>query len=269
MSLTGTLKWRLLRITALTTRPLLSRGILPMLPSPRRVMDSLHSKAMASRIMDHMPNLLPLLLIAVTVRPHLQLEVTRNSSNSMDPDRTVNQHQLAILLPSLLLTAIHSQPRVMEPAAMTVLLLLLLQLPPSLMALSQGTQLSLPTLVMANRLLPLHLRVTMLTVSQLLITRIATPSQQHMVSNSLDTRASRRVTTSNRATNSRPRHSNRLLLLTLLRLVGRMGSLQPTSTTSKADHPVTTSPAITVITDRMGRVVVLVIQALSLRGTLG
>lgn len=41
---------------------------------------------------------------------------------------------------------------------MTVLLLLLLQLPPSLMALSQDTRLSLPTLVMANRLLPLPLR---------------------------------------------------------------------------------------------------------------
>lgn len=66
--------------------------------------------------------------------------------------------QLATLLPSLLLTAIHSQPRVTEPVVMTVLLLLLLQLPPSLMALSQDTRLSLPTLVMANRLLPLPLR---------------------------------------------------------------------------------------------------------------
>lgn len=66
--------------------------------------------------------------------------------------------QLAILLPSLPLIATHSQPRVMEPVVMTVLQLLLLQLLPSLMALSQGTLPSLLTLVMASRLLPLHHR---------------------------------------------------------------------------------------------------------------
>lgn len=239
-----------------------------MLPSPHRVMDNLLSKAMASRIMAHIPNLLQQLLIAVTVRQHLQLEAIPSSSNSMDLDHMANQHQLATLLPSLLLTAIHSQPRVTEPVVMTVLLLLLLQLPPSLMALSQDTRLSLPTLVMANRLLPLPLRVTMLTASRLLTTRIATPSQQHMVSNNLVTKASRQATASSRDTNSRPRHSNKLLLLTLLRPVDHMGSLQPTSTTSKVDHPVTVSPAITTVTGRMGRVEVLVIQALSLRGTL-
>lgn len=238
-----------------------------MLPSPHRIMDNLLSKAMASRIMAHIPNLLQQLLIAVTVRQHLQLEATPSSSNSMDLDHMANQHQLATLLPSLLLTAIHSQPRVTEPVVMTVLLLLLLQLPPSLMALSQDTRLSLPTLVMANRLLPLPLRVTMLTASQLLTARIATPSQQHMVNN-LVTKASRQATTSSRDTNSRPSHSNKLLLLTLLRPVDHTGSLQPTSTTSKVDHPVTTSPAITTVTGRMGRVEVLVIQALSLRGTL-
>lgn len=66
--------------------------------------------------------------------------------------------QLAIQLPSLLLTATPSQPRHMEPAVMTVLQLLLLQLHPSLMALSQGILPSLPTLVMASRLRPLHHR---------------------------------------------------------------------------------------------------------------
>lgn len=86
----------------------------------------------------------------------------------------------------------------------------------------------------------------MLTASRLLTTRVATPSQQHMVSNNLVTKASRQATASSRDTNSRPSHSNKLLLLTLPRPVDHMGSLQPTSTTSKVDHRVTVSPAITV-----------------------
>lgn len=66
--------------------------------------------------------------------------------------------QLAILLPNLQHIATHSQPRVMVPVVTTVLLLLLLQLLPSLTALSQGILPSLPTLVMASRLPPLHHR---------------------------------------------------------------------------------------------------------------
>lgn len=66
--------------------------------------------------------------------------------------------QPAILPPNLPRIATPSQPRVMEPVAMTALLLLLLQQPPSLTALSQGTLPSLPTLDMASRLLPLHHR---------------------------------------------------------------------------------------------------------------
>lgn len=48
----------------------------------------------------------------------------------------------------------------MEPVVMIAHLqqLLLLQLPPSLMVLSQGTLLNLPILDMVNRLLLLHLR---------------------------------------------------------------------------------------------------------------
>ena len=46
----------------------------------------------------------------------------------------------------------------MEPAVMRALLLLLLQLPPSPMALSQGILPSLPTLDMVSRLLQLHHR---------------------------------------------------------------------------------------------------------------
>lgn len=53
------------------------------------------SKAMASRIMAHIPNLLQQLLIAVTVRQHLQLEATPSSSNSMDLDHMANQHQVS------------------------------------------------------------------------------------------------------------------------------------------------------------------------------
>lgn len=182
--------------------------------------------------------------------------------------------QLAILLPSLPPIATPSQPRVMEPVVMTALLLLLLQLPPSLTALSQGILPSLLTLVMASRLLPLHhrgmypltrnrisefhkyilftlfvllcLSVTMRTASRLVTTKIATPSQQHMASNSLATRPSRQATASSRGTSNRPSSHNRLLLLTLLRLLVPMGSLQPTNTASKVAHLVTTSPTITV-----------------------
>lgn len=69
--------------------------------------------------------------------------------------------QLAILLPSLPLIATPSQPKVMEPVVMRahqLLLLLLLQLLPSLMVLSQGTLPNLHTQDMVNRLLPLHHR---------------------------------------------------------------------------------------------------------------
>lgn len=238
-----------------------------MLPSPHKVMDSLPSRVIANRVMDHMPNLL--LLTAVTLRQHLQLEATlSSSSNSMGP-RMVNQHKLAILLPSPPLMATPSQPRVMEPVVMTVLLLLLLQLPPSLTALSQVTLPSLPTLAMASSLLPLHHRVTILTANRLVTTKIATPSQQHMANNNLATRPSRQAMASSKVgTNSRPSSSHRLLLLTLLKLLVPMGSPQPTSMASKADHPVT-SPTITIITDRMARVEVLVTLALSPQGTQG
>lgn len=66
--------------------------------------------------------------------------------------------QLAILLPSLPHKAIPSQPRVMEPVVMTLLLLLLLRLPLSLTAVSLPIQPRLPTLDTANKLLPLHHR---------------------------------------------------------------------------------------------------------------
>lgn len=184
--------------------------------------------------------------------------------------------QLAILLPSPPLMATPSQPRVMEPVVMTVLLLLLLQLPPSLMALSQAILPNLPTLAMASSLPPLHHRgmylltrnqiselhknisiylmlcpalsspVTMLVVNQLVTTKTATPSQQHTASSNLATRPSRPAMASSRVdTSSRPSSSNRLLLLTLLRLLDHMGSLQLTSTASRVDRPVT-SPTITV-----------------------
>lgn len=66
--------------------------------------------------------------------------------------------QLAILLPNHLHKAIPSPPRVMEPAAMTLLLLLLLQLLRSLMVVSLPIQPRLLTLDMANKPLPLHHR---------------------------------------------------------------------------------------------------------------
>lgn len=57
------------------------------------------SKAMASRVMAHIPNLLQQLLIAVTVRQHLQLEATpSSSSNSMDLDHMANQHQVSFFV---------------------------------------------------------------------------------------------------------------------------------------------------------------------------
>lgn len=239
-----------------------------MLPNHHKVMDSLHSKPMASRVIALMLNLLPLLLTAVTRRQHLQLEVTLSSNNSMDP-HMASKHQLGIL-PSLLLPmATLSQPRVMEPVVMTALLLLLLQLRPSLMALSQGILPSLPIPDMVNRLLLLHLRVTMQTASQLVTTKVATPSLHHMDSNSLVTRVSRQATTSSRATNSRHHSSNKLLLHTLLKLLVHMDSLQQVSIVSKVDRPVTANPAITITTDRMARVEVLVTLALSLGGTRG
>lgn len=237
-----------------------------MLPSPHKAMGSLHSRAMGNRIMDHTPN--QLLLMAVTPRQPQPLEVTPNSNSSMGP-HMASQHQLAILLPSLPPIATLSQPRDMEPVVMTVLLLLLLQLPPSLTALSQDILPSLPTLDTGSRLLPLHHKVTMLTASRLVTTKVATPSQQHMASSSLATRPSRQAMASSRDTSSRASNSNRLLLLTLLRLLARMASLLPVSTASKVDHPVTTSPTITIITDKMARVEVLVILALILRGTQG
>lgn len=234
------------------------------LPNLLKIMDSLPSRAMGNRIMDHMPNL-PLLM-AVTLRQHLQQADTPNSNSSMDP-HMASQHQLAILLPSLPLTATPSQPRVMEPAVMTVLLLLLLQLPPSLMVLSQDILPSLPTLDMVSRQLPLHHRVTMQTASRLVTTKIATPSQQHMASNSLATKPNRQAMASSRGTSSRTSRRNRRLLLTLLRLLVPMVSLQPTSITNKVDRLVTASPTITIITDRMARGEVLVTLALILQDT--
>merc|ERR1719498_1209249 len=120
---------------------------------------------------------------------------------------------------------------------------------------------------MVSRQLQLHHRVTMQTASRLVTTKIATPSQQHMASNSLATRPNRQATASNRGTSSRTSRRNRLLLLTLLRLLVPMGSLQPTSITNKVDHRVTASPAITIITDRMARGEVLVTLALILQDT--
>ncbi|TNN52925.1 hypothetical protein EYF80_036863 [Liparis tanakae] len=164
-------------------------GMLRMLPSPLKAMGSLHSRPMVNRAMDHMPNLL--LLMEVTLRQHLLLlQATLSSSNSMDPP-TPSQQQLAILLPSQLPIPTLSQPRVMEPVVMTALLLLLLLLPPSLTALSQDILLSLPTLVMASRLLPLHHRVTMLAASQPVTAKVPTPSQQLTASNNLATKPSR------------------------------------------------------------------------------
>lgn len=255
----------LLQITAPTIRTLLSRGMPLTHPSPLKIMGNLHSRGMVNRIMARMPNLL--LVIVVTPRPHLQLEDIPSSNNSMDllmPSR----HQLAILLPSLLLTATPSQPRVMEPVGMRVLQLLLLQQLLSLMALNQAILPSLPTLVMVSRLLLLHLRVTMQTASQPATTKTAIPSQQRMGSNSLDTRPSRAAMASSRATSSRP-SSSRLLLLTHLRLLVPMGSLHPTSTASKEDRPVTTRITITTTIGRMARVVVPVTLVRSLQGTPG
>lgn len=86
----------------------------------------------------------------------------------------------------------------------------------------------------------------MLTASRLVTTRAATPSQQHMASNSRATRPNRQATDSSRDTSSRASSSNRLLLLTLLRLLVPMDNHQPTSTANKVVHPVITSPTITV-----------------------
>lgn len=88
--------------------------------------------------------------------------------------------------------------------------------------------------------------VTVLTASRLVITKVATPSQQDMANSSPVTKPSSQRMVSSRDTSHRPNSSNRLLLLTLLRLLVPMGSLQQTNMASKVDHPVTTSPAITV-----------------------
>lgn len=236
-----------------------------MLPSLHRTMASQHSKAMASRIMDHTLNLLQLLLIAVTPRRPLQLQGILSSSNNMD-QHMANSQQLGILLPSLLV--IHSQHRVMEPVVMIVLLLLLLlQLQPSLMGLSQDTLPKQPTLGMVNRLHQLHLRA--LTASRLVTAKARTPNRPLMDSSSLDTRVSRPDITSSRATNSRQPSSNKRRLLTLLRVLVPMANQQPISTASKVDHPITTNLALIITTGRMAKVEVLAIQALSLEGTLG
>ncbi|MEQ2304839.1 hypothetical protein AMECASPLE_031518 [Ameca splendens] len=264
---TDSLKWRLLPITAPTARVVLSRDMPPMLPSHHRRMVNQHSKAMDSRIMDHTLNLLQLLLIAVTPRQPLQLQDILSSNNNMDRHMASSQ-QLVILLPSLLLMAIHSQPRVTElVVTIALLLLLLLQLPPSLTALSQGTLPNLPTLGMVNRLHLLRLRV--LTPNRLVTTKALTPKRHLMDSNSLDIRVSRLAITSSRDTNSRHHSSNKPLLLTLHRVLVPMAKQQLINTTSKVDHPVITSLALTVTTDRMVKVEVLAIQALSLEGTLG
>lgn len=94
--------------------------------------------------------------------------------------------------------------------------------------------------------LALFLSVTMPTANQAATTKIATPSQQHMGSNSQATRHSRQAMGSNRDTSSKASSSNRLLLLILLRLLVPMVSLQLTSTASKVDPPATTNPIITV-----------------------
>lgn len=234
-------------------------------PSPHKDMDSLHSRAMVKRDTAHMPNLLQ--LTAVTARQHLQLEGMLSSSNSMGPHMD-SQHQLVILLLNLLLMATPSQPRVMVPVVMTVLLQLLLQLPLSLMALSLDILPSLLIQAMASRQLPLHHRVTAPTVNLLAITKIATLSHQHMVNNSLATRPnSRGMASSKVATNNRPSSSNRLLLPTHPRMQVLMGSRHPASMGSRVDHPVTTSPIITVVTDKMARVEGPVTRARNLQGT--
>lgn len=94
--------------------------------------------------------------------------------------------------------------------------------------------------------LALSLSVTMLTASQAATTKIATPSQQHMGSNSQATRHSRRAMGSSRDTSRKASSSNRLLLLILLSLLVPTVSLQLTSTASKVDPPATTNPTITV-----------------------
>lgn len=234
-------------------------------PSLHKIMGNLHSRGMVNRTMDHMPN--PLLVMEVTPRRHLQLEDIPSSNNSMAllmPSR----HQLAILPPSPPLRATPSQPRVMEQVDMRVLLLLLLQQLLSLMALNQAILPSLPTLDMVSRLLLLLRRVTMPTASQPVTTKIAIPSLQRMASNSLDTRPSSPAMASSRATSSRL-SSSKPLLLTHLRPPVPMGSLHPTSTASKEDHPVTVRTTITTTTGRMAWAEVPVTLVQSLQGTLG
>lgn len=94
--------------------------------------------------------------------------------------------------------------------------------------------------------LALFLSVTMPTANQAATTKIATPSQQHMGSNSQATRHSRQAMGSNRDTSSKASSSNRLLLPILLRLLVPTVSLQLASTASKVDPPATTNPIITV-----------------------
>lgn len=86
----------------------------------------------------------------------------------------------------------------------------------------------------------------MLTASQLVTTKIAIPSLQHMASNSQATKLNRQAMASSRDTSSKASSSNRLPLLILLKLLVPMGSLHPASSVSKVDHPATTSPTTTV-----------------------
>lgn len=88
--------------------------------------------------------------------------------------------------------------------------------------------------------------VTMLAANQQVTAKVATLSQQHMGNSNLATRPSRLATVSSKDTSSRPSSQHRLLQLTLLRLLVLMVSLQPTSTVSKVDLLVTTSPTTTV-----------------------
>lgn len=239
----------------------------PMLRSPPKLMDSLHSRVTGSKIMDHMPNLLQ--PIATTPKQRLLLEATPHSNSSMALPMA-NRHQLDIKPPSPPLIVTTSRPRVMEPALTKALLLLqLLQLLPNPMVLSQDTLPSQHTLAMVNRQPPLPHRVTMLTASHLATTRITTPSLQHMASSSKVTNLSRQAMVSNRGTSSRASSSNRHLLLIPLNLLVHMASLHPTSSVSRVGHPTTASPTTTTTTDRMARVQVLVILAQNPQGTQG
>lgn len=169
----------------------------------------------------------------------------------------------------------------MEPAAMTLLLLLLLQLLRSLMVVSLPIQPRLLTLDTANKPLPRHHRrmcllihlacvfavgekisytwsailypkvfplfasVTVPTASHPLTVRIITPSKQRMANNSQDTRLSRAATASRKDIHNKA-SSNKLHLHIPPRVLVPTASLHLASTASQADPPTTASQTITV-----------------------